>query len=133
FGGYARGFRAPPYNDVNIGFTNLQFGYTAIPNPDLRSETSDGLELGLRVSTDAVHASLTAYRTEYDDFIESTRFVGIDPATGLMVYQSQNVEDARIHGAELKAGVALGQIAASLDGWSLRAAAAWSRGEDRTT
>jgi hemoglobin/transferrin/lactoferrin receptor protein len=133
FGGYARGFRAPPYNDVNIGFTNLQFGYTAIPNPDLRSETSDGLELGLRVGTGAVHASLTAYRTEYDDFIESTRFVGIDPATGLMVYQSQNVEDARIHGAELKAGVALGQIAAGLDGWSLRAAAAWSRGEDRTT
>lgn len=36
FGGYARGFRAPPYSDVNIGFTNAMFGYTAIANPDLR-------------------------------------------------------------------------------------------------
>ena len=44
FGGYSRGFRSPPYNDVNIGFTNLQFGYTAIANPDLKPETSDGVE-----------------------------------------------------------------------------------------
>jgi len=44
----AHGFRAPPYNDVNIGFTNLAFGYTAIPNPNLKSETSRGVEAGLR-------------------------------------------------------------------------------------
>ena len=41
FGGYARGFRSPPYNDVNIGFTNVQFGYTAVANPDLKPETGD--------------------------------------------------------------------------------------------
>ncbi|MCD9027502.1 TonB-dependent hemoglobin/transferrin/lactoferrin family receptor [Luteimonas sp. BDR2-5] len=132
FGGYSAGFRAPPYNDVNIGFTNFAFGYTAIPNPDLRPETSDGLELGLRFAGDAVHASLSAYYTEYDDFIESQRFIGFNDQ-GLMVYQSQNVADARIRGAELKAGVHFGAIDARLDGWSLRGAAAWSEGEDRTT
>jgi hypothetical protein len=42
FAGYARGFRSPPYNDVNLGLTNVAFGYTAIPNPDLKPETSDG-------------------------------------------------------------------------------------------
>ena len=39
---------------------------------------------------------------------------------------------ARIHGAELKAGVDLGVLSAAWRGWSLRGAAAWSRGEDRT-
>lgn len=133
FGGYAAGFRAPPYNDVNIGFTNFAFGYTAIPNPDLRPETSDGLELGLRFAGRSAYASLTGYYNTYDDFIESTRFVGIDPASGLMVYQSQNVDDARIWGVEFKGGLDLDAVAPALAGWSLRGAAAWSRGEDRTT
>ncbi|MDR7191636.1 hemoglobin/transferrin/lactoferrin receptor protein [Luteimonas terrae] len=133
YGGYARGFRAPPYNDVNIGFTNFQFGYTAIPNPDLKSETSDGLELGMRYSGAAAYASLSTYYTAYDDFIESTRYIGDDPLTGLMVFQSQNIADARIRGVEFKGGVYFDALAPALAGWSLRGAAAWSRGEDRTS
>ncbi|WP_202844228.1 TonB-dependent hemoglobin/transferrin/lactoferrin family receptor [Luteimonas saliphila] len=130
FGGYARGFRAPPYADVNIGFTNVMFGYTAIANPDLQPETSDGLELGLRYAGDAVHASLAGYHSRYEHFIESFSFVGFN-AEGLMVYQSRNVADARIHGAEFKGGIELGALSAAMSGWSLQAAAAWSRGEDR--
>lgn len=133
YGGYARGFRAPPYNDVNIGFTNFQFGYTAIANPELKSETSDGAELGLRLAGDGAYASLGGYYTRYDDFIESTRLVGIDPLAGLMIYQSQNVEDARIRGLEFKGGLYLDALAAALEGWSLRGAAAWSRGENRAS
>lgn len=129
FGSYSRGFRSPPYNDVNIGFTNVMFGYTAIPNPDLRPETSEGLEAGLRFNGDAVYASLSGYYTRYDDFIESMAFVGFNDA-GLMVYQSRNVSEATIHGVEFKGGVDLGALAPGWEGWSLRAAAAWSRGED---
>ncbi|WP_407352620.1 TonB-dependent hemoglobin/transferrin/lactoferrin family receptor [Luteimonas sp. R10] len=131
FAGYARGFRAPPYNDVNIGFTNVMFGYTAIANPDLKPETSDGLEAGVRFVGGAVYAGLTGYYNRYDDFIESLRFVGINQQ-GLQVYQSQNVAEARIYGAELKAGVDLGALAPDWQGWSLQGAAAWSRGQDRT-
>ena len=130
FGGYARGFRSPPYNDVNIGFTNVQFGYTAIANPDLKPETSDGLEFGVRYAGDAVHASLSGYYNRYDDFIESMRFIGFND-DGLMVYQSQNVAEAQIHGVELKADADLGAWTPSLAGWSLRGAAAWSRGRNR--
>ncbi|RPE80933.1 TonB-dependent hemoglobin/transferrin/lactoferrin family receptor [Vulcaniibacterium tengchongense] len=132
FGGYQRGFRAPPYNDVNLGFTNLQFGYTAIPNPDLKPETSDGVELGVRFAGDAAHAEASAYYNRYDDFIESQRLVGVDQR-GLMVFQSQNVQNAEIHGVEARGGVELGRLAPALDGWSLRAAAAWSKGENRDT
>lgn len=131
FGGYAHGFRSPPYNDVNIGFTNVQFGYTAIANPDLKPETSDGLELGVRFSGEAVYASLSGYYNRYDDFIESMRFIGFN-ADGLMVYQSQNIAEAEIHGVEAKAGVDFGALSDAWAGWSLRGAAAWSRGEDRS-
>ncbi len=132
FGGYSRGFRAPPYNDVNIGFTNLAFGYTAIPNPDLTPETSDGFEAGLRYSGKAAYASLAAYHTRYDDLIESLVVVSQPPQSPLIVFQSQNVAKATIHGAELKGGVQLGALSAALDGWSLRGAAAWSRGTDES-
>lgn len=131
FAGYARGFRAPPYSDVNIGFTNVMFGYTAIANPGLRPEASDGLEAGVRYAGEAAWMALTGYHNRYDDFIESFRFAGINDQ-GLMVFQSQNVSEARIHGAELKAGVDLGALASAWEGWSVRGAAAWSRGEDRT-
>jgi len=131
FGGYARGFRSPPYNDVNIGFTNLLFGYTAIANPDLKPETSDGLEAGLRFTGDAVYASVSGYYNRYDDFIESLRFIGFNDE-GLMVYQSQNIAEAKIYGVELKAGLDIGALSEKWEGWSLRGAAAWSRGEDET-
>jgi hemoglobin/transferrin/lactoferrin receptor protein len=131
FGGYARGFRSPPYSDVNIGFTNLMFGYTAIANPDLKPETSDGVELGLRYVGDAAYASLSAYDNRYHDFIESFAFAGFNDE-GLMVFQSQNVSDARIRGVELKAGIDFGALSGAMAGWSLRGSAAWARGDNRT-
>ncbi|WP_302675359.1 TonB-dependent hemoglobin/transferrin/lactoferrin family receptor [Stenotrophomonas sp. GbtcB23] len=131
FAGYSHGFRSPPYKDVNLGFTNVMFGYTAIPNPDLKPETSDGLELGLRYVSKAAYVSLSGYYNDYKDFIESQRQVGINPQ-GLIVFQSQNIADAEIYGAELKAGVEFGELSTALAGWSLNGAVAWSRGEDKT-
>jgi hemoglobin/transferrin/lactoferrin receptor protein len=131
FAGYSRGFRSPPYNDVNLGFTNFAFGYTAIPNPDLKPETSDGVELGLRFLSPAAYVSLSGYYNDYKDFIESQTLVGTN-AQGLMVFQSRNIADARIYGAELKAGVDFGQISPALQGWALRSAVAWSRGDNKT-
>ena len=133
FGGYQHGFRAPPYSDVNLGFTNLQFGYTAIPNPDLKPETSDGVELGLRFSSEAVYAEVSGYYNRYDDFIESSVQISQPPQTPLIVFQSQNIEDAEIYGVEARAGVDLGYLRDGLAGWSLKGAVAWSKGEDRST
>jgi hemoglobin/transferrin/lactoferrin receptor protein len=49
-----------------------------------------------------------------------------------MVFQSRNIADARIYGAELKAGVDFGQISPTLQGWALRSSVAWSRGDNKT-
>lgn len=132
YGSYARGFRSPPYNDVNLGFTNLQFGYAAIPNPDLRPETSDGVELGLRYAGPALSLDLAGFHNRYDDFIESGVLVSQPPQTPLLLFQSRNVTEAEIRGVELKAGVALGEWNPALAGWALRVAAAWQRGDDRS-
>lgn len=128
---WAKGFRSPPYNDVNIGFTNLQFGYTAIPNPDLRPETSQGLELGLRVRGEPGSVALTTFYNEYDDFIESLASLGVDPATGLLVFQSRNLSRVAIYGAELRGALRLGYLHPSAEGLSVNAALGWSRGNDR--
>jgi hemoglobin/transferrin/lactoferrin receptor protein len=128
---YTTGFRAPPYSDVNVGFTNLQFGYTALPNPDLKPETSRGGEVGLRVDGDAGYASVAVYRNRYRDFIESLINIGTDPQTGLMLFQSRNIGRVDIRGAEASAGLRLGHFNPSLEGWEIRAAAASARGDDR--
>jgi len=126
---YAEGFRAPPYDDVNVGFTNLAFGYTAIPNPDLKPEESRGFEAGLRGALGGSYYSVAAFYNDYEDFIESLVAIGVDPESGLLVFQSQNVADARIYGVEFRGGLAFGDFSERLAGWRLRSSIAWSRGE----
>ena len=109
FAQYAHGFRAAPYEDVNIGFDIPRFNYRAIPNPDLRPESSDGLELGLRFNGTPLQWSASLFGALYDDFIESRVNLGPDPDTGTLIFQSQNVAEARVYGAELKFTADLGR------------------------
>jgi hemoglobin/transferrin/lactoferrin receptor protein len=131
FGQYARGFRSPPPEDVNIGLELPLFNVRAIPNPDLEPEKSDGYELGLRWSGAGASVAASAYYTDYHDFIESKVNLGADPDTGVTLFQSQNIAEARIYGVELSAGVSGGDWAPGLDGFRARLSAAWSEGEDR--
>jgi len=131
FAQYARGFRTPPAEDLNIGLDLPLLGIKAIPNPDLQPETSDGYELGLRWSAAAGHIAASVFSTDYRDFIESKVNLGKDPASGVTLFQSQNVAEARIYGAELMADVRLGDWSPRLDGWRARISAAWSVGENR--
>jgi hemoglobin/transferrin/lactoferrin receptor protein len=127
---YSHGFRAPPPEDVNIGLDLPLLNIRAVPNPDLKAETSNGYELGLRWRDAALSLTASGYYTDYDDFIESKVNLGADPVTKVILFQSQNIARARIYGTELAATVRAGEWAPGLDGWSARLAAAWSRGED---
>jgi hemoglobin/transferrin/lactoferrin receptor protein len=133
YGQYSGGFRAPPFEDANIGFTIPLFGFRAIPNPDLRSETSSGLEFGLRFHRPGSRISLALFHTDYDDFIESRVLIGFDPATGDLIFQSRNVDRARIYGADLRLDQDLSAWSSALDGWMLNLAAYWAEGENRGT
>lgn len=131
FAQYARGFRAPPPEDLNIGLELPLLNVKAIPNPDLQPETSDGYELGLRWNGAAGGFSASAFYTDYRDFIESKVNLGRDPVTGLTLFQSQNVADARIYGAELTASARLAEWWPRLEGWNARLSAAYAVGENR--
>ncbi|HEX7373977.1 MAG TPA: TonB-dependent hemoglobin/transferrin/lactoferrin family receptor [Steroidobacteraceae bacterium] len=127
---YAHGFRSPPPEEVNIGLEIPLFNVRAIPNPDLKAEKSDGYEVGLRWRAPTVNVTASLYDNEYRDFIESKVNLGPDPATGVILFQSQNIARARIYGAELSVTLHGEALSAALDGWSGRLAAAWSRGTD---
>lgn len=124
FAQYALGFRAPPVSDVNIGFTIPSFNYMAIPNPDLKPERSQGLELGLRHSGEFASLELVGFHNRYRDLIESRVNLGRNP-DGTLVFQSQNRARARIHGVELR-----GEASLPWEGFALNGAFAWTRGED---
>jgi len=127
---YAHGFRAPSFEDANIGLDIPMFNIRAIPNPDLKPETSDGIEAGLRWRADGVRVDASVFYTRYDDFIETKVRLGVDPASGRLLFQSRNIEEARIYGTEITAEVSLDPW---LSGTRLRAAAYWARGDNRET
>ena len=129
---YARGFRSPPPEDVNIGLELPLFNVRAVPNPDLKPETSDGYELGVRWNGSTLRIAVSGYYNDYRDFIESKVNLGPDPATGVILFQSQNIAKARIYGTELSATARLGEWSPLLEGWTTRLSASWSRGEDLT-
>ena len=127
---YARGFRAAPFGDVNIGLILPVYNYEVRANPDLRPESSHGLELGWRHVGDTVRASVSVYENRYRDLIESRANLGIDPITRRLVFQSVNRDRARIRGVEADLLWHLDGRFPSLQGWQLRGALAWSQGDD---
>ena len=133
YGQYAGGFRAPPFEDANIGFELPLFGFRAIPNPDLKSETSDGLEFGVRHITPTSRITLAGFHTDYDDFIESRALIGRNPATGETLFQSRNIDQARIYGFDVRYDQDLSAWSGSMEGWMLNVAAYWAKGENRQT
>lgn len=123
---YSHGFRAPPYADANIGLELPLFNVRAIPNPDLKSESSDGFDLGLRWQGENSQARLSIFHTRYEDFIESKVRLGPDPVSGRILFQSQNLRDTRIEGAE--AGWSIRRGAYRFDG-----SAFYARGVNKAT
>jgi hemoglobin/transferrin/lactoferrin receptor protein len=102
FANYAQGFKAPEPSQVNQFFENLAFGYTSRPNPNLRPETSESIEAGLRYEAGPIRIDLTAFHADYRDFISqevvSGGFTPADPA----IYQFVNLDRAEVKGAEAR-------------------------------
>lgn len=131
FAQYAQGFRAPPLDAVNTGFTNFAGGYTALPNPNLRPEKGDSYELGFRRSRGGNSLEIAIFENRYTDFIEGLAVRGFNPVTRLLEFQARNLDEAEIKGVELKARYQLASISERLQGVNLRAAYAYSKGENK--
>jgi hemoglobin/transferrin/lactoferrin receptor protein len=125
---YAHGFRAPPYEDANIGLEIPFFNYRAIPNPDLKSESSDGFDLGMRWQGVNAGFRMSVFKTRYTDFIESKVRLGTDPVSGRVLFQSQNLARTVIEGVEAGGNI---NLQGALDNFSIDGSLYFARGENR--
>jgi hemoglobin/transferrin/lactoferrin receptor protein len=126
FANAAAGFKAPSPSQVNNGFANLASNYMSISNPDLKPETSETFELGIRLNRARWNASVTGFTGKYDDFIEQKAIRGNFEPTNPTVYQYVNLAEAEITGVEARAAVELGA------GFTLQGAASYARGHSET-
>jgi hemoglobin/transferrin/lactoferrin receptor protein len=128
FGNWGEGFKAPQPSQVNNFFSNLAFGYTSLPNPDLTPETSRSLEIGARVRNLAfgggrLSAQLVGFQSDYEDFISQQVVSGAGTPGDPALYQFVNFSSVEISGLEARADLFWD------NGFSTRLAAAYAEGE----
>ena len=130
---FAEGFRIPPFDDLNVGFTNFAGGYTSLPNPNLAPESVESWEVGVRQTLDAVSWSISTYHNNYDNFIESRATVGFNPVSQLLEFQARNRETVTIEGIDAQFTWFMGETFSNLNGWALQGALTWLQSEDEAT
>jgi hemoglobin/transferrin/lactoferrin receptor protein len=111
FGNLAAGFKAPSPLQLNNYFENPFGNYKTIPNPDLKPETSQTLELGVRGGQERTNWEFAAFSGRYKDFIEELVAVGgsasnrADP----LRYQAVNRGRVKLSGFEFKGQIPMGK------------------------
>ncbi len=130
---YLKGFRAPPFEDANIGLDIPLFNIRAIPNPDLKSEHSTGYELGYRWETTSHRIEWNAFFNRYKDFIQTKVNLGLDPDSGRVLFQSQNLDRAEIFGNEFEYHFLTNSLLTSNDAASFGVSGFWSEGTNKVT
>lgn len=128
FGQYARGFRAPPYDNANFAYENPAQGYAIVPNFGLRPETVDSFEAGLRGRfANGSSFQVSAFYNLYKDFIQTVVIDRTNPAYPFGVSQYQNLSSVRIWGFEAR-----GEYRMTPE-WMVYGALAYANGIDQTT
>lgn len=103
---YGTAFHAPSFNDLYYPY----FG-----NPSLKPETSRSTDLGIEQRFGLANWSLHAFETRLENLI----------AYNAVLYAPENIEEARIRGAELT-----GEM--KRDGWLLAVATSWLDARNQT-
>ncbi|MCU1786380.1 TonB-dependent hemoglobin/transferrin/lactoferrin family receptor [Pseudomonas sp. 13B_2.1_Bac1] len=99
FGQYAEGFRTPSAKALYGRFENLQQGYTVEPNPNLKPESSKGVETGIRGNFDSGSFDIAVFYNKYRDFIDEDASVAGGTA---QQFEANNIKHATIKGVEAK-------------------------------
>ncbi|WP_192931144.1 TonB-dependent hemoglobin/transferrin/lactoferrin family receptor [Gemmobacter serpentinus] len=124
FASYAEGYRAPSLTETLIdGLHPPPVMGRFVPNPDLRPEIAQTVEMGVNLrfndvlrEEDQLNLKLTAFRNNVDDYIDQVFMMFPLPGG----YQYQNFSHARLHGFELEAAYDNGAVFASLAGQVLK-------------
>ena len=134
YGQWAMAFRAPTSGELYSRFGGPGT-YIRVGNPDLDTETSHGFEVGARLGDQDFGGRINVFYNRYKNFIEAralsaaeTIALGLNPGSyPFGVTGSMNIPNARIYGFEASAHKRFD------NGFSVRAALAYARGENSDT
>ncbi|NRA84197.1 MAG: TonB-dependent receptor, partial [Gammaproteobacteria bacterium] len=98
---YSQGYRAAPYDKVygNIPHLFAFPPFEIMPNPYLKQENSDSVELGVRWQWRGVDIAASYYYSQFDDFIDWID-VGLRMSDGVFERQFVNIDNASSWGGE---------------------------------
>jgi hemoglobin/transferrin/lactoferrin receptor protein len=122
-GNYGRGFRAPNVFDLGTFGTRPGNRFN-IPNADLKPETVDSVDFGLKLQHGAWLGELIAFKSRYQDKITSVE-TGARTATNQVIVQSRNATRLDLHGIEA------GLKYVTEGPWSAYASATLTRGTEK--
>jgi hemoglobin/transferrin/lactoferrin receptor protein len=116
---YSQGFKVPPYDLAYFYFDHIPFSGNVIriiPAGDLVPEESDSFEIGIRGDIGNFSYDISAYRNDYDNFIQiayigtiTEDFGGFVGEKDVDVFQYQNIDKAEISGMEFRLEYYLGR------------------------
>lgn len=115
----SRAFNAPPLLQVHN--SGVAFGFTILPNPDLKAERATMYELGFESKLfSTLKLALSAYRADVKDGI-------VVAIVSPLTTQSQNIRKFRRQGGQLLLSYSMN------DNWILYGSGAFNDAENRTT
>lgn len=127
FAQYAKGFRAPTAQELYQNF-GAPGSYARVGNPDLKTETSDGFEIGAKYDGGDYRLAATLFNNYYKNFIDTVQIAppgGEYPVAGVSGYE--NLDRVQIYGVDISGDWNF------QPNWKTWASVAWSYGEDRDT
>ena len=130
YGKYSRGFRGASWWEMNGNQINLsaRSPYQTKGNPNVKPETSNSYEIGLRGDFKNNKFKLAGFYNNYEDFIgsEITGYETVGGVANVETSQVKNVSNANIWGLELNNELKVSNNV------SIISAASYQEGEDET-
>jgi hemoglobin/transferrin/lactoferrin receptor protein len=126
FAQWSKGFRAPTADEL-YGRFGGPGTYLRTGNPNLKAETSNGIDVGFRFGDRALGGSVTYFHTNYRNFIESVQIAppgGDYPQNGIVSFR--NIPEAEIQGVEANLQYAFAEH------WYARGSFSYIRGRNKT-
>ena len=149
YGKYSKAFRAPSWEDLNSSRISIgtRANYATIGNPNLRPETGDIYEVGLKGRTEKADFGISTFLNKYNDFLEksandgtlnvmlNTRdgskvgAVNADGSKDIDILRTKNVDSVDIWGIEMDYKY---HFSERNKGLSLTTSASLIKGENKT-
>ncbi|WP_437890620.1 TonB-dependent receptor domain-containing protein [Phytobacter sp. V91] len=143
---YTRGAEFPNasqlYGSWNLGSSYAGRGqYALIGNTDVKTETSDNLEWGMKGEvTEGITMRTSLFYNSYKNFIAYTRYTRANnpdkftrvPSNIYTIYQAENRDKAWIYGGEISTRFNFGTWFEQVDGLSATLAYGYSQGQSKS-